>query len=85
MILNKQWAEWSPKGNQHKVEQINNLRTTSEIVSKLNVNLNEINYLQLENVKLQERMDNLEQQKGPLRLEITFLVNESTTGILVIE
>jgi regulator of replication initiation timing len=43
-----------------------------EIVSKLNVKLKEINYLQLENVKLQERMDNLEQQKGPLRLEITF-------------
>ena len=71
MILNKQWGEWSPKGNQHKVEQTNNLRTTSEIVSKLNVKLKEINYLQLENGKLQERMDNLEQQKGPLRLEIT--------------
>jgi regulator of replication initiation timing len=72
LILNKQWGEWSPKDNQHKFEQINNLRTTSEIVSKLNVKLKEINYLQLENVKLQERMDNLKQQKGPLRLEITF-------------
>ena len=71
MILNKQWGEWPPKGNQHKVEQINNLWTTSEIVSKLNAKLKEINYLQLENVKLQERMDNLEQQKGSLRLEIT--------------
>jgi len=71
--LNKQWGEWSPKGNQHKVEQINNLRTTtSEIISKLNAKLKEINSLQIENVKLQERMDNLEQQKGPLRLEITF-------------
>ena len=72
MILNKQWGEWSSKGNQHKVEQINNLWTTSEIVFKLNAKLKEINYLQLENVKLEERMDNLEQQKGPLRLEITF-------------
>jgi regulator of replication initiation timing len=55
--LNKQWGEWSPKDNHHKVEQINNLWTTSEIVSKLNAKLKEINYLQLENVKLEERMD----------------------------
>lgn len=82
--MNKQWGEWSPKGNQHKFQQINNLLTISEIVSKLNVKLKDINYQQIENVKLQERMDILEQQKGPLRLEITFVVNENTTGILVI-
>jgi hypothetical protein len=72
MVSGLSIGEWPFSFHLHLVKQqslkadstvINNLLTTSEIVSKLNVKLKEINYLQIENVKLQERMDILEQQK----------------------